>query len=136
MAKNKKNTWLWLLAAGAAAAAFLFLRKKNKKGFDALSPVQKADTLMAYLQQNKPLNTNTEQYAAALICSIQNSEDATLFLKQLQTKYNTEIETIMTNFSKSMQQIIEQDWNSKNINIRKINILKDVADNVKKQLMM
>ena len=135
MAKKKNNTWLWLLVAGAAAA-FFFFRKKNKTGFDALSPVQKADTLMAYLQQNKPLNTNTEQYAAALICSIQNSENATLFLQQLKKQYNTDLETVVSNLSKAMQDIIEQDWAAKNINIRKANILKDVAENVKKQLMM
>lgn len=135
MAKKKNNTWLWLLVAGAAAA-FFFFRKKNKTGFDALSPVQKADTLIAYINQNKPLNTNTEQYAAALICSIQNSEDATLFLQQLKNQYNTDLETVVSNFSKAMQDIIEQDWSSKNINIRKANILKDVSNNVKKQLMM
>lgn len=132
----KKKNWLWLLVAGAAAAAFFFFRKKNKTGFDALSPVQKADTLMAYLQQNKPLNTNTEQYAAALICSIQNSEDATLFLQQLKKQYNTDLETVVSNLSKAMQDIIEQDWAAKNINIRKANILKDVAAEVKAKLMM
>lgn len=135
MAKNKKKYLAWLLVAGAAAA-FFFFRKKNKTGFDALSPVQKADTLMAYLQQNKPLNTNTEQYAAALICSIQNSEDATLFLQQLKNQYNTDLETVVSNLSKAMQDIIEQDWAAKNINIRKANIFKDVAENVKRQLMM
>lgn len=133
MAKKKNNTALLLLIAAGAAAAF-FLFKGDKKS--NMSPADKADALMAYINKNKPLNTNTEQYAAALICSIENSEDATLFLQQLKNKYNTDLETVVSNFSKAMTDIIEQDWSSKNINIRKQNILLSVADKVKQQLMM
>lgn len=136
MAKKKNNTALLLLiAAGAAAAFFLFKGNKNSQ-FSNMSPADKADALMAYINKNKPLNTNTEQYAAALICSIQNSEDATLFLQRLKNQYNTDLETVVSNLSKAMQDIIEQDWAAKNINIRKANILKDAAAEVKQKLMM
>ena len=140
MAKKKNNTALLLLIAAGAAAAFFLFKGDKKNQFSNMSPADKADALMSYINLNKPLNTNTEQYAAALICSLENNEDALLFQQRLQNNYNTNLTNVINNnFSDSMKNIINQDFESKNISsfqIFKTQVLKTVSVNdIKKKLM-